>query len=140
MRVLPSRFLDELPKDGIEWEDTRSGKKFAAEKARSWDEVGMGAWDRTTKTRKEKGKSSAWSAKWRDESSKSVEKQRDAIERVYDEAFSAESGFKSGDRVRHAVFGTGVVEQAGTDHVVVNFQRVGRKRLALSFAKLEKLG
>ena len=140
MRVLPSRFLDELPKDGIEWEDTRSMREFSAKGAHSWDEVGMGAWDRTTKSGRGKGKPSSWSAKWRDESPKSVEKQRDAIERVYDEAFSAEAGFKSGDKVRHAVFGTGVVEKAGTDHVVVNFQQVGRKRLALSFAKLEKLG
>ena len=62
------------------------------------------------------------------------------IERVYDAEYSAETGFSTGDRVRHRVFGEGLVERAGTEHIVVSFERAGRKRLALSFAKLEKIG
>ncbi len=51
---------------------------------------------------------------------------------------------KTGDRVRHAHFGEGVViscTSKGTDNeVVVAFNGVGVKKLLLSFAKLEKAG
>ena len=50
---------------------------------------------------------------------------------------------KSGDRVRHGVFGEGLVVSArpldGDSEVVVTFQGVGVKRLLMSFAKLDKI-
>ncbi|MBK8208056.1 MAG: UvrD-helicase domain-containing protein [Planctomycetes bacterium] len=47
---------------------------------------------------------------------------------------------KSGDRVRHGVFGVGkVMELAGNGRVKVFFQGWGEKSLALEFARLEKL-
>ncbi|MDP2918867.1 MAG: UvrD-helicase domain-containing protein [Dehalococcoidia bacterium] len=51
---------------------------------------------------------------------------------------------KAGDRVRHAVFGEGLVvssKKTATDcEVTVAFEKGGLKRLLLSFAKLEKIG
>lgn len=56
---------------------------------------------------------------------------------------SSKSPFKSGDRVKHNVFGLGIVESVepnGKDTMVtVAFEEVGRKKLLLSFAALEKV-
>jgi DNA helicase-2/ATP-dependent DNA helicase PcrA len=50
---------------------------------------------------------------------------------------------KSGDRVKHSVFGPGKIESiSGTPHnlqATVYFQTVGRKKLMLQYAKLEKI-
>lgn len=58
-------------------------------------------------------------------------------------AAAVKPGFKSGDRVKHSVFGLGIVEgvePAGKDMMVsVAFEEVGRKKLLLSFAALEKV-
>ncbi len=55
-----------------------------------------------------------------------------------------EQQFKQGDRVRHSIFGEGIIlkseMEADTEFVDVQFQgKHGRKRLSLDFAKLEKL-
>lgn len=44
-----------------------------------------------------------------------------------------------GDRVRHVVFGEGTVSEISGDLASVDFDRAGRKRLALSVAPLEKI-
>jgi DNA helicase-2/ATP-dependent DNA helicase PcrA len=53
------------------------------------------------------------------------------------------SKFKAGDRVKHNVFGLGIVvsaEPSGADtQVTVAFEEVGIKKLMLSFAPLEKV-
>jgi DNA helicase-2/ATP-dependent DNA helicase PcrA len=59
---------------------------------------------------------------------------------VYEAMYAGEGGFKPGDKVRHNVFGDGVVEKMSGDHVTVNFPGVGRKRLSVTFARLEKIG
>jgi DNA helicase II / ATP-dependent DNA helicase PcrA len=50
---------------------------------------------------------------------------------------------KAGDKVRHGIFGEGIVVSAGSKgsdiEVVVAFSGVGVKKLLLSFAKLEKI-
>lgn len=55
----------------------------------------------------------------------------------------AKSPFKAGDRVKHNVFGLGIVvsaDPAGADtQVTVAFEEVGIKKLMLSFAPLEKV-
>ncbi|MGA9349164.1 MAG: UvrD-helicase domain-containing protein [Anaerolineae bacterium] len=52
--------------------------------------------------------------------------------------------FETGDRVRHRMFGEGIVIESkatgGDEEVTVAFQERGIKRLLASFAKLEKLG
>ncbi len=49
--------------------------------------------------------------------------------------------FNSGDRVRHASFGEGIVQESqiqdGDEIVIIEFKSVGLKRLAASLAKLE---
>jgi DNA helicase-2/ATP-dependent DNA helicase PcrA len=52
--------------------------------------------------------------------------------------------FKAGDRVRHNIFGTGVIlrseMEGSTEFVEVQFKgEYGKKRLSMDFAKLEKL-
>ena len=51
--------------------------------------------------------------------------------------------FRSGDQVKHNVFGLGIVEKIealGSDaQITVAFEEVGRKKLMLSFAGLEKV-
>ena len=53
------------------------------------------------------------------------------------------SELKAGDKVRHGVFGEGIVVSTGAKgndtEVVVAFSGLGIKKLLLSFAKLEKL-
>lgn len=52
-------------------------------------------------------------------------------------------GYDAGDRVRHKMFGDGLVvsiTEGGRDYeVTVNFDRVGTKKLFATFAKLEKI-
>jgi DNA helicase-2/ATP-dependent DNA helicase PcrA len=52
--------------------------------------------------------------------------------------------FETGDRVRHPLFGEGIVIESKTtgadEEVTVAFEEKGIKRLLASFAKLEKLG
>jgi DNA helicase-2/ATP-dependent DNA helicase PcrA len=51
--------------------------------------------------------------------------------------------FETGDRVRHRIFGEGIVIESkvmgGDEEVTVAFEEKGIKRLLASFAKLEKL-
>ncbi len=51
------------------------------------------------------------------------------------------SRFKSGDRVKHASFGEGIVQESkiqdNDEIVVIEFKSVGLKRLAASLANLE---
>ena len=48
---------------------------------------------------------------------------------------------KIGDKVRHQVFGTGIIEDLNEYSVVINFGiGKGKKELALEFARLEKVG
>ena len=58
-------------------------------------------------------------------------------------AISAKPALKSGDRVRHAKFGDGIVvsvQPSGDDYEVsVAFPEIGVKRLSLAFAPLEKI-
>jgi DNA helicase-2/ATP-dependent DNA helicase PcrA len=51
--------------------------------------------------------------------------------------------FETGDRIRHRIFGEGIVIESkvmgGDEEVTVAFEERGIKRLLASFAKLEKL-
>jgi DNA helicase-2/ATP-dependent DNA helicase PcrA len=51
------------------------------------------------------------------------------------------SKFKSGDRIKHASFGEGIVQESkiqdNDEIVVIEFKSVGLKRLAASLAKLD---
>jgi DNA helicase-2/ATP-dependent DNA helicase PcrA len=66
---------------------------------------------------------------------------RTAPESAPEKAFQE---FKTGDRVRHAQFGEGVivscVSKGGDYEAVVAFTGVGVKKLLLSFARLDKIG
>ncbi|HHN45871.1 MAG TPA: ATP-dependent DNA helicase PcrA [Planctomycetes bacterium] len=139
VKVAASRFINELPERDIHYEDERrlygaaAGASFwsGAETRRFGNTWGGLAAGRSAASGGKRRKPAA---------ARAADAEREAVERVYDAQYSLETGFRKGDRVRHSVFGDGVVERAGSEHVVVDFQRVGRKRLAVSFAKLEKIG
>src|SRR5690606_31392456 len=56
---------------------------------------------------------------------------------------SSSNGFQLGQRVRHSLFGEGIIVhfegQGGSARVQVNFDREGSKWLVLQYAKLEAL-
>ena len=60
------------------------------------------------------------------------------------EATPREQQFKPGDRVRHSIFGDGIIlkseMQEQTEFVEVQFNaKIGKKKLSMDFAKLEKI-
>jgi len=84
---------------------------------------------------------------WSEESSKSVESlyswNRVRSDEPAKAAAESTIDLKDGDRVRHAQFGEGLVisvkKVKGDCEVAVAFDKVGLKRLMLSFARLEKM-
>ena len=116
----PSRFLDEIPADLIE-EAAASRQSGGRRSARS------GGWESTS-----------WSPRGRDRQ----------VERATRPAPPSQSGahlvgIRTGDDVRHAKWGDGVVLQiegsGDKAEAVVNFGSVGEKRLLLSWAPLERV-
>ena len=49
------------------------------------------------------------------------------------------SCFKDGDRVRHEVFGDGLIVASQGDIITVAFSKAGLKKLSASIANLEKI-
>jgi len=128
--MLPSRFLKELGEEAVEKID-RTGAGFPSlererPRAEKFDD-----WEDPPRRRRVGGEFSR------------VEERGSGVRVEYEPgAFADEEPgeFSIGDRVRHAKFGLGtVLEVDGTGpgaRVVVKFDRYGRKRLALEFAKL----
>ena len=52
---------------------------------------------------------------------------------------ATESLFKDGDRVRHEVFGNGIVVSSQGDTVIVAFSKAGIKKLLAGVAPLKKV-
>jgi DNA helicase-2/ATP-dependent DNA helicase PcrA len=65
---------------------------------------------------------------------------REAQADVYKKARTVSPDVKSGDRVRHAKFGPGLVIEVTKGIATVMFDEAGRKKLALDVAPLEKIG
>jgi DNA helicase II / ATP-dependent DNA helicase PcrA len=55
------------------------------------------------------------------------------------ELAAEKAGLRSGDKIRHAKFGEGIVVSAAGDELTVAFEGVGVKQLSLSFAPVEKV-
>jgi DNA helicase-2/ATP-dependent DNA helicase PcrA len=111
---IPSRFLDELPRDLVQWLSPRRPKAYSAAVDVDVAEWGMRA------------AAPAWTA--------SPAKPRQVES-------AAGPAWRIGQSVRHGKFGIGVIidaEGRGNDaRVQVNFRDAGVKWLSLEYAKLE---
>lgn len=74
--------------------------------------------------------------------SRPVSFQRAAVRQEFSDS-GEDTGFKLGQRVRHAIFGEGVVlqfEGSGPNAVIqVKFEKIGSKRLVMQYAKLQAI-
>lgn len=131
-RTIPSRFLEELPRehlvvsDQADEFDVDREDSFAPARERSWDRGSMaldGTLGKDWKQRVEQA---------REQRLASVDARPDA----------ATANFPPGCRVRHPQFGAGTIEKvtAGSNaRAVVNFDSVGRKTLVLEYARLKRV-
>jgi DNA helicase-2/ATP-dependent DNA helicase PcrA len=118
---LPSRFFDELPDGLLKW----LTPKLADRRSQSLPLAGFGTWNRARgPTAREAAQSKAFGGQGGAHGGS-----------------SAAGGFRVGQSVQHAKFGSGVIidaEGQGSDaRVQVNFGRQGVKWLAVAVAKLQ---
>jgi len=110
----PSRFLDDIPTKLTSGTWQQDSRERGRSKATTWDSSSSSV--------------STWAPPKRTRSSHSGQ---------------ADGAFQTGDRVRHALFGEGLivkVDSLGVDQIVtINFEEEGTKRLLTSVANLEKV-
>ncbi len=144
----PSRFLGDIPTNLVEG-GNRLSERHEAAKSRAW------SWDQSATqqpkraTSKSYGKRSGFAEKrvkrksWEKQAAprRDLPKPRHLGEAR--EKPKAEAQYKSGQRVRHAKFGDGVVIESkvtkNDEEIAIAFSEYGIKRLSASFAKLERL-
>ncbi len=132
-RSIPSRFLDELPREHLivsdqadEFADFDRDDEFEPARERSWDRGAM-ALDRTL------GKG------WKQDLEKAREQRLASVDARPDAAATA---FPPGCRVRHPQFGAGTIEKVtpgANARAVVRFDSVGVKTLVLEYARLKRV-
>jgi DNA helicase-2/ATP-dependent DNA helicase PcrA len=114
---IPSRFLDELPREQVQWLSPRRQPRYGAV------DVDVAEW----------GTRERAAPAWADTGTASAAPARAPAE--------SGPGWRIGQSVRHAKFGLGIIidaEGRGADaRVQVNFREAGVKWLALEYAKLE---
>jgi DNA helicase-2/ATP-dependent DNA helicase PcrA len=139
---VPSRFLKDIPEESLDG-DSSVSKRYnqATSRATSWQ------WSKpTTQSPRSPTRTTSSTPAWSSSREKSLPKPKylDAVEDDFDEPErSGKPQFRTGERVRHAKFGTGTVIESkwvGNDEeVTIAFPGEGIKRLVASFAKLEKV-
>lgn len=132
-RTIPSRFLDELPREHLtisdqadEFADFERDDEFAPPRERSWDRGSM-ALDNTL------GKN------WKQDIERAREQRLASVDARPD---AATASFPPGCRVRHPQFGSGTIEKVtpgANARAVVVFDSVGRKTLVLEYARLKRV-
>ncbi len=154
----PSRFLGDIPSNLVEGGNKLSERHAAAQnRAWSWDQSATTQPKRaTSSTYGSYGKRSDFAEKraaqkaargsW--ESQKSAMSQRDLPKPRHlsedRDTPTVAAQYKSGQRVKHAKFGEGIVIESkitrNDEEVAIAFSEHGIKRLSASFAKLEVIG
>jgi len=128
----PSRFLTEIPdelikKEGRRTESSSPSAAFGSRSSAYGSDISFGSYGKTAA--QTKGTSFASSS-----GIGSAKKQA---------ATQAASDFSKGDRVRHRVFGEGsilsVTPMGGDCMLEVQFDKIGKKKIMATFARLEKL-
>jgi DNA helicase-2/ATP-dependent DNA helicase PcrA len=129
----PSRFLRELPTEGVERRGT-----VETEERDQWAELDWGRDRARYEERKEARRDTALaglSGPWIGASARTAEPPRKR-------AAPSETRFRAGDHVRHPSLGSGVVVssqlRSDDEEVTVAFPEKGVKKLMASFAKLAK--
>ena len=121
----PSRFLADVPSQLVEGRE----KRRVTTPAPRQQDLGLGP-GRYHSARQ--GRVAAFSPEWRQSASARQADQR-----------AADPRFQTGDKVKHQVFGQGIVVEskpvAGDEQVTVAFAGVGLKRLMASMAPMEKV-
>jgi DNA helicase-2/ATP-dependent DNA helicase PcrA len=123
----PSRFLEELPAEVVQYAGASAGGKArpAQPDATRWD---------TRRT--------ASVARAEPPRTRVLSRGGEAGAPSDDDSGAAEFGFRAGDKVTHGTFGAGVVVSAlakdGDEEVTVAFAGIGVKKLLASFARLER--
>ena len=135
----PSRFLRDLPLELVEGASPAAQREQTKARASSWD------WSASVQ------RSPGWAAGWQKERKPASKpaptkpEYRPLPDPDYEDDFDLDAPqttrYQTGQKVRHAKFGEGIVIESkltGNDEEVsVAFAEVGIKRLAASFAKLE---
>jgi DNA helicase-2/ATP-dependent DNA helicase PcrA len=144
--TIPSRFLQDIPKELVHGGSSSQRRQQTKARASSWHWSASGSGS----SGRGQQRSSSWSRsgntgnRWEEERKPLPEpnylKAATSDERA---RTATEPQFRTGQKVRHAKFGDGTVIESkvtGNDEeVTVAFPDLGVKRLAASFAKLEKL-
>jgi len=127
----PSRFLRELPTDGVEVRGTVETEERDQWAELDWDR-GRARYEERKEARRETalaGLSGAWTG-------------RASNETLRKRATPSETRFRAGDHVQHPSLGSGVVVsstlRSDDEEVTVAFPEKGVKKLMASFAKLAK--
>ncbi len=127
----PSRFLRELPTDGVEVRGTVETEERDQWAELDWDR-GRARYEERKEARRETalaGLSGAWTGRSGNETSRK-------------RATPSETRFRAGDHVQHPSLGSGVVVsstlRSDDEEVTVAFPEKGVKKLMASFAKLAK--
>jgi DNA helicase-2/ATP-dependent DNA helicase PcrA len=147
----PSRFLDDLPAELVSYSGRASSQSRAATATRrsnDWENDFNQDYYSGRDTGRVFGRGTPYNPpRWspppptsRTSGNKPTSRAADSVQPVQPK----EQRFHPGDRVRHAIFGEGIVlkseMESGTEFVDVQFQgKHGKKRLSLDFAKLEKI-
>ncbi len=126
--TITSRFLGELPEDGIEWH----GREEAARFHGGYEDDSSSEWgQRRSSTRSDRSEF------------ESAEEIRNVQQWTRGKGGDDASGFPVGARVRHPQFGDGEVESVTRTgrhtRVRVRFRDVGTKTLIAEYARLERL-
>ncbi len=138
--TVPSRFLRDVPSELVEGASPAVQREQTKTRASSWD------WSSNTRSssgwKKEKRATAVSSPK--PVSAKPKYQQSPDFDDDFDLAAPQTARYETGQKVRHAKFGEGIVIESkltGNDEEVsVAFPDVGIKRLAASFARLEVIG
>ena len=128
---VPSRFIDELPPDHVEVEETAGSAAFGGYGVSRFDAAGFGSRYETPGSRR----AEAWTR--REEASAGFG--RSPVRQIEGRAITlpASGGFESGARVFHLKFGPGSVVSVDGPKLTIDFDRAGRKLVMESFVTPE---
>lgn len=145
----PSRFLGDIPQELVSGGAVAQRREESVSRASSW------RWERDRAVPRRSSRQSHGYGNHREQQTDAgyvrsrPHRERSATNAASDEETTASNGksepqFRTGQKVRHAKFGEGIVIESkvtGNDEeVTVAFRNEGLKKLAASFANLEEIG
>ena len=129
---LPSRFIDELPPDHVEVEETASASAFGGYGVSRFDAAGFGSRYETPGSRR----AEAWTRRGNAPAGAGWGSGREIEGRVTARS-APPAGYDAGARVFHLKFGPGSVVSVDGPKLTIDFDRAGRKLVMESFVSPE---